>query len=197
MVGIGFVPPRPPAARWRPGLRYVAPGLVYGNAATNRPMTSGAPLRAVPLDVDRRTRRLDRIFAQVASAGSTGAVLRFGVYADAEDGVGFYPGRLLLDAGAVSAEAVGVVGPTIDLLLPHTDLVWLACVAQGTPSTVPQILGGNGSHPSIGMDVLGIPGRGCYEVDAPTPGALPDPFPSTFDATGNGIYLGVQVAAVQ
>jgi hypothetical protein len=77
----------------------------------------------------------DRIGVIVTTAGSTGALLRLGIYLSDASGA---PGKVYLDAGTVDATTTGLKAITISKVLPP-GLYWLACVCQGAPTTAPTV----------------------------------------------------------
>jgi hypothetical protein len=70
-------------------------------------------------------RSFDRIGIQVTSAGTTGAVIRMGVYASS----GGVPTVLIVDAGTIAADAIGSKEATISTTL-EPGLHWTAIAAQ-------------------------------------------------------------------
>jgi len=89
---------------------------------TNRPANQ---LNVVYYPVFRKC-RFDQIAIQVQGGGGAGAKIRLSIY---EDKGKFYPGKLLLDAGEVSAEATGVRAIDIDVVL-DVGRYWLAYVTN-------------------------------------------------------------------
>lgn len=103
-----------------------------GGASTSA--TTQAQIHATPIDL-RDSRTFDRLAVEVASTpGSTGSVIRLGIYADRGDLCG--PGSLVLDAGTVSATTTGVKAATIAQTL-GAGRWWLVAVTQGSPVTQP------------------------------------------------------------
>jgi hypothetical protein len=79
---------------------------------------------------------LTKIGLEVTLAGSTGAVMRLGIYND--DGTG-YPGTLLLDAGTIDGTVVAVSELTISQAVTAGTLYWVGAAVQGAPTTQPTI----------------------------------------------------------
>jgi hypothetical protein len=108
------------------------------------------------------------IGVNVAGGGSAGALLRFGIFADA-DGI---PTTLVIDAGTVAATSVSVASASLSTLL-EPGLYWLAIAAQGAPATAPTVRNvASFGNPLVGMSNagnLGIPG---YHATAVVGGAL-------------------------
>jgi len=79
-------------------------------------------------------RGVQALAVQVFTAGSAGAVIRLGIYADA-NGV---PGTLIRDAGTIDATTTGV--KTLSFSPPAITTpgwIWLAAASQGGPTTPP------------------------------------------------------------
>lgn len=123
----------------------------------------------VPADVT-----VDRIACEVVSAGTTGSVIRMGIYENAN----FAPSNLVLDAGTVSGETTGIKTITISQTL-SAGWHWLVAVNQGGASTraslrystdlaVPILSGG--TSPVFNT------GGGYASVAGSMTGALADPF---------------------
>jgi hypothetical protein len=73
----------------------------------------------------------DRLGIEVTSAGSAGSVHRLGIWAD-NNGV---PGTLLLDAGVVATDTIGIKEITISQALSANTLYWAGVAQQGAPAT--------------------------------------------------------------
>lgn len=93
----------------------------------------------------------DRIAAGIKIAGSSGSVLRLGIW---NNDAGM-PGTLVLDAGTVSGEATGAAVITISQALSQ-GLFWVGVATQGAPATDPTLNGFNGNNPLIPIDVSSI-----------------------------------------
>jgi len=79
---------------------------------------------------------ISRIALYVATAGSSGSVVRIGAYSD-DDGI---PGTLLFDAGTVDSTTTGEKEITTTQTLP-AGRFWLAAVVQGSAATLARIYG--------------------------------------------------------
>lgn len=80
-----------------------------------------------------KTCTIDRISFEVRSqAGSTGSVIRSGIYR--ADASGWLPGTLVIDAGTVSGESIAVKEAVVSVTLT-VGWYWVAVVAQGSPLT--------------------------------------------------------------
>jgi hypothetical protein len=120
------------AASWQTdacggGDYYGSGGYAHGTFATGSNSSSSLSLNRLyvrPFWVATR-RAFDRIAIQVSSAGTTGAVLRLGIYSPG----GGTPGSLLLDAGTVASTSTGTKAATISQTL-DPGIYWVAVVAQ-------------------------------------------------------------------
>lgn len=115
----------------------------------------------------------DRIAIQITIAAAAGKLLRLGIY---NVGANLIPGTLLLDAGAVAADAVAIKEITISQQLTK-GYWWVAAITDGTPTVVRS----NGNSP-VGMP-LGIPaasfsGHNTSVFAVQAYGALPSTFPA-------------------
>lgn len=101
-----------------------------------------AQLRACSFVVNTTT-TIDRLGLNIYSVGTTGSVIRLGIYAD--DG-SYGPGALILDAGTVPGTSTGT-GDRAIVLDPVLTLTagtyWLACVNQGGAATRASTYGTN------------------------------------------------------
>jgi hypothetical protein len=126
-------------------------------------------LRLTPFLVPRPVTLL-RIGAEVTSVGSTGAVVRLGIFADNGSG---QPSTLVLDAGTIDGTSATVQEIVISQALAP-GLYWVGAVTQGSPSTLPTVRVMNDQT----MQLIGqatIPAAGaffsCYYLNSVT-GAL-------------------------
>jgi hypothetical protein len=123
---------------------------------------------------------LAAIYAFVNTAGSTGAVIRLGVYAD-DNG---RPTTLLFGGGTISAESTGVkqADPNLSTAtLAVTRRLWLACAVQGGASTRPVMKLGTGRLPGINTGTTAstsFDGNVNGFTTSGVTGALPDPWPA-------------------
>lgn len=79
-----------------------------------------------------RTQRYDRIAVYVSTNGTSGSVMRLGIYNEGSDGL---PGTVLLDAGTVAIDtgAASIKAITIDLTI-NPGRYWSASCVQGANS---------------------------------------------------------------
>jgi hypothetical protein len=103
------------------------------NASTSASLGNGT-LRVAPLYIPNAC-TLAAIAAEVTGAGSTGSVVRLGIYND--NGSGF-PGSLLLDAGTINGTSATVQSISISQAL-GPGLYWIGGVLQGAPVTDPTL----------------------------------------------------------
>lgn len=158
--------------------------ITFDPANLNAGTYNNANLYALPIHVERRL-AIDQLALEVTIIGTAGASkYRMGIYASDANGL---PGALILDAGTVDTDVVGVrtlaIGGGGQVLDPG--IYWLAISPQGAPAaaaTVRQLLGA--SLPFLVTDaassILGnAPGQvGIKATAAGTPGALPANFPA-------------------
>ena len=130
-------------------------------------------LYAIPFVVARLT-TYDRIAIDCDNAAA-GKSVRLGIY---NDGTNLYPGSLVLDAGTVSVNAVGVKAATINQQLTK-GLYWLVALSDGTPDLVSGLQHGSVIAGMISSDFLNV--QVGWDV-AQAYGALPATF------TGGGAY---------
>lgn len=89
------------------------------------------------------TKTFDRIAIRTTTASSAGAVARLGVYsADSSTGL---PSALLLDAGTVTTDVLGVREITISA--SFSGLIWMVCSTPGTGSLTMQTASGTSPTP--------------------------------------------------
>lgn len=174
--------------------RYLHPCSPVGTA-TSSTLANGS-LRLAAWLVER-TITIDRIGADVSSAGSGGGVLRLGVYAD--DGSG-YPGALLLDAGTIDGASATVQQATIGSPLVLTPgLYWIGAALQGSPGTQPTVrtLAGTWTPPVPILGTTSAPAASDsyagYRETGVT-GALPSNFSTTSDPVSTVPRLHVRTA---
>jgi hypothetical protein len=117
------------------------------------------------------------IECEVTTAGSADSLIRLGIYAA---GAGDKPSTLILDAGTVPGNAVGVQGKAITQVIP-AGFVWLVALFTGT--TIPQMrtVGAGSLAPVIPAAFSG--GMNCYYIANGT-GVLPGAFGGTTPFTG-------------
>lgn len=118
------------------------------------------------------------VAVEVTVAGSAGAVIRIGVYAD--DGNNG-PSTLLVDAGTVDATTTGVKTLTLatPITIPSTGRkVWVGAVVQGAAVTRPTVRWNNSPMPGIGSTAAAtiIASKIQSYLQSSVTGALPNPF---------------------
>jgi hypothetical protein len=133
---------------------------------------------------------VDRIECEVTTIGTTGAVVRLGIYDSNIDGK---PLNLILDAGTVAADgATGVKSQTISQALAP-GLYWLMAAGQVAGSTL-RIIGFSPASPVAGTAYSpgGNVGYNCYSGSGMT-GALTTPLSSGLTAASGGIKVMVRI----
>lgn len=158
--------------------RYGA-GLILSTYASDTTGVNTLRAHAMPIFLRRK---VDIIQAEVTTLVNPSNI-RLGIY---RDNGNCYPGDLVVDSGALSGAALGVISAAIDVeLVPG--IYWLACLADANPqlrswniANVPSLLG-------LIATQGGTPRQQFYTV-AQTYGALPDPFPAgaTINASSAG-----------
>jgi len=111
--------------------------------------------------------------------GTTGALIRLGVYNDANG----YPGTVAIDAGTMDASPTGGAITTIKSITLGSPVglaagtYWSAFVIQGAPSTVPNVIGVGGSSSIVSLATIPA-GLGGYTATGAGSGALPATYPA-------------------
>jgi hypothetical protein len=152
--------------------------FLTGGAITTQSLASANSLRAFPFFIPK-TIKFDRIAIRVSTA-ATGATprIRLGVYEDKGDG-SVYPGALVLDAGEVAVNTIGLKELAIDLTLKGGKLYWLSLIGQDTATLAAAAIPAADSLATfLGLDnsLSGTPYLGYAIVQAY--GALPASFPT-------------------
>lgn len=175
---------------YAPGRWYAAPELVRGT--TGQPQSDGVASAAAFHAQGSLT--LDRLAIEVMSAGSTGAVVRLGIYAD-DAGL---PGDLVLDGGTVDATTTGLKELTISQALTSRRRYWFVTAPQGNPATQPHLRASTsqGVYPAPGSEdsitAVRQESNGWYKTGIS--GALPGVFGApTGDAAATTI-IGMRAA---
>lgn len=151
------------------GQWYAAPGVLSVGTGT---LTAGV-LRDVQFHVPVRTRFLG-IGIEVTTAGTAGALLRFGIYRSLGNA---RPGALFLSAGTVAATSLGFKSVTIDTWMPR-GLYHLAVVPE-VANVGTRITGSYGARaplPMISTTSTSVAVGYSVSVSA---GSVPDPFPTS------------------
>lgn len=73
---------------------------------------------------------ITKIFAEIATGGAAGKLIRLGLYTVGADGL---PDALLADTGSLAADVTGEIGASSSLVLPY-DEVWTAALSDGAPT---------------------------------------------------------------
>ena len=155
-----------------------------------------ADMRCAPIVIGRPG-TIDAIAISITGAGTAGAVVRLGLYAD--DGTGELPGALLSECTAtVDGTAIGAVAKTLTTpqKVQAGQKVWVAAVVQGGAVTRPTVrFNQNVSNPAIGDSsisaVLDNTLTGA-QSSAAVAGALPANFAGFH--TGNSFRLAIRAA---
>lgn len=161
----------------RPG-EYVDAAPVAGQQSGRWYSTGGPNANTLVLVNDRlylcpiiihRRRAPQAIGINVGTAGSVGALLRFGIYLD-NDGT---PSTVAVQAGTVSGEATGT--PQIIINTPlEPGMYWLGIASQGAPTTPPTVRAISGiGNPLVGLNATGNLGASGYYSTATISGAFP------------------------
>jgi hypothetical protein len=116
----------------------VAAGAMYlstGSTTKGTATRSNGNVYLTPLYLPRAC-MLDRIGVEITSPGSSGAVVRLGVWA--ADPISGLPTTLLLDAGTLDGTLTGFLELTINLNV-GPGLIWVGAAGQGAPATGPTL----------------------------------------------------------
>lgn len=170
---------------------FLRSGSWYGSAGfasgTNALATGSA--YATPFFVGR-TVTISNIGINVTTGGGAGALVRLGIYADVDDGVGGYPGALVVDGGTADSSAVAFISVSTSTVL-QPGLYWLVAVAQVAGCTVSAL---QGPSQTVGYQGAGgLLGRNTYRALTVT-GALPGTYNTSPDAQGTAPQVQVKIA---
>jgi len=170
--------------------RYYSSQIAYYSTTTI--VISADTLFAIPFWVAFPRETFDRIAINVSTGtGTVGDVARLGIYRDNGD---CYPSDLILDAGEVAVDTVGVKEITISQIL-EAGLYWLALLANSAPT-----LRAVYAHYNIGSILLGLPSTldsiATHYSVSQTYGALPSPFPTgaTYQTSANAPLIALRKA---
>ncbi len=134
---------------------------------------------------------IDRIAAEVTTAGSSGALVRLGIYSS--DGGG-YPSTLVVDAGTIDATIVGPQEIAINEVLTP-GLYWLGAAVQGNPTTVPALRSNASGGQTVGATSLSAAiSSACVGYSNTFTGALADQFASGSNAGGAAPRIAIRIA---
>lgn len=124
---------------------------------------------------------IDRIGLEVTSSGTSGAVVRLGIYATSSTGV---PGDLVVDAGTIDGTSATVQEITISEAV-EPGLYWLGASIQGGAATRPATRTNTTVYSNfVGENLaadISLTHRGCFIVSSVT-GALPASASGGFEA---------------
>ncbi len=134
---------------------------------------------------------VDRIAIRITVAGAANTDARLGIF---NNGTNLYPGSLLLDAGTVDVDSIGVKAITINQALAK-GIYWLAVVSDGTPTLrAGHVFYGLGVMP---LGVSNFENANTYWYVSHTFGALPNPFTAGGTlAAGSAPLVAVRVASL-
>lgn len=136
---------------------------------------------------------IDRLGAEVTSAGSAGSVVRLGIYAD--NGAGL-PGSLVLDAGTIDGTSNTVQTITLDPTTSLTrGLYWWGCAAQVAACTIRAHSGLYAGVPiTFGTSAPTADLKNVSVYQSSVSGALPATFTKSGNTTTNTARLHFRVA---
>jgi len=117
------------------------PGRWEGVPGPNSALTTTADLLIVSPIFFSQAVTLDRIAARVNTAGSSGSVVRLGIYGSTST---MFPGALALDAGTIDGTSATTQEINISITLP-AGVYWIGAVSQGSPATHPILTGRSGN----------------------------------------------------
>lgn len=143
---------------------------------TSASASSGA-LYAVPFLLTE-TVTVTKLGVMLWALGSTGALIRLGIYNDANG----YPGTVAVDAGTMDASPTGGAITTIKAITLGSSVAlspgtyWSAFVIQGSPSTTPNVICVAAASSIVSLATIPA-GLGGYTTTGVT-GALPSTFPA-------------------
>lgn len=171
-----------------------------GGAGSEYAMETGAygptvdVLYSVPFFAPRGG-TLDRIAIYVGTAAAQ-KLARLGIYNSTTQGTNLYPSSLLLDAGAVSVNAVGLASIVIAQALTPNTLYWLSMVHNDNTGAL-RIYALCALSSTYGFQIpcLGLSGANTtqdYLSVAQAYGALPNPHPAAA-TLANGWFPSIAV----
>jgi hypothetical protein len=173
---------------------YMRSGLYYAATVSNSTgALPNASLRLAPLQVPRSL-SIDRIGAEVTTAGDAASTLTLCIYAD--DGSG-YPGALVLNAGTVAADSTGVKEITLgspQALTPGT--YWIGATTLGVTTTAPIVRLINSSSSFVGVSSTAAASSGFNYgyTHAVSGSVIPTNFSTTVTASGTIPKVFIRIA---
>ena len=139
--------------------------------------------------VPNRSRALTRLALRVSTASPAGTTARLAIYRSLPNGL---PGALLIDAGTVPTDAVGVIEAIINQAVEAGEELWLASWFQSTPTTTAVAAVQGGAPVGYQMSVTANSNWGAFVINGKTYGAA---WPA--DLTGEAwVNLSVTLALV-
>lgn len=167
--------------------RYYASGN-FGSTGTSAALTE-ATLRVSPFYTRQRI-TIDRIAAEVTSAGGAGSVFRLGIYKDNGSG---YPGVKVIDAGTINSTSATAQEITISQVL-EPGLYWFGGVIQGAAGSLPTIRTTISSIQTVGASSIttAVQSTVGYGLTSVT-GALPDPFTAGATVVATAPKIAVRI----
>lgn len=132
--------PASDACPLKSGLYYVAPHI----STNTMGMTTGT-MRGARFTTQRAA-MLNSLAVNVTVAGSTGSVVRLGIYEERTPGTA----TLLLDAGTVDSTTTGAKALAVTQRVKPGVTYWLVAVGQGAPTTNPTVSAMNAAPPQLG-----------------------------------------------
>lgn len=173
----GVAGPLPPVLGWI--------GMGGNFSSSNVAMFNNSLIAFSPLLL-AGTASFDQIGLRVQTAGTTGTLIRLGVYSSGPDGA---PLTRLIDAGTVTGDSTGTKAITIPALTLTAGLCWVAVVQQAVFTTAPSIDQGNSVvlhlAQSGSQTSLTTANSGSYVSAVQWTGALPASMSGQLSVTGN------------
>lgn len=125
--------------------QWIAPGFAGSTALLVDGITGGMVVHI------GRDCTVDKLAVNITSAGTSGSVIRLGIYRITYNTVGVPVATLLYDAGTVAGTAITVAERTLaaPLAVEAGSTLWLTATGQGTPGTQPIIA--TGSQGAVGL----------------------------------------------
>lgn len=148
-----------------------------------------ATLRLSPWVVTR-TCTIDRVGAEVTSAGDAASKVRLGIYADNGNA---YPGALLLDAGQINGDSATVQEITISALTLPPGLYWVGGAVQAVTVTQPTLRIGANWHAPVPLSAGTSAPSSANAIVGNQQASITGALPPTFTVTPSGIANAVRV----
>lgn len=156
-------------------------------------MTNQA-LRVAPWNVVQ-TISIDRMFAEVVTAGNAGAVYRLGIYASTSEGE---PGALVLDAGTIDAATTGVKEASFAAVTLDPGRYWVGGVSQNAATTAPIMRTTGTGTVDLHEGSAALPAVNAFIASsnntASVAGALPNPYVPSGSPAGVATRIGIRTA---